>query len=148
MYGILRVPARFFVQSLFVNFSYEYRNSGLRQTFFSVFFFRKFRGFCLENRIQLFFFRVFARRAYCVERSKNPCVCVRPSVRARSKNGPVLVTKNRVFTMVTPSSATNFGSERDVFRYLVTKSGCLMDYPNFGASHKKPFGPPCPAGVI
>ena len=66
-----------------------------------------------------------ARRAYCVEPFKKSCVCVRPSAVRNIKKRTLLVTRNRFFGMVTLSSVTNFGSERDVFGYLVTKSGCI-----------------------
>ena len=54
-----------------------------------------------------------------------PCRADRPtvpSVRA-IKMDPNLVTRNRVFAMVTPSSVTNLGSERDASRFSDKKLG-------------------------
>ena len=58
-------------------------------------------------------------KSMCVRPSVRPC---RPCVRA-TKMGPELETKNRVFAMVTPSSVTNFGSERDASQFSDKKLG-------------------------
>ena len=54
----------------------------------------------------------------------------RPTVRA-IKMAPQLSDKrNQVFGMVTPSSVTNFGSERDASRFSDKKGGFTMVTPS------------------